>query len=164
MKTQHIILSCLLVCSTLLVNAQKYPFKSDDKATLKVWGECGMCKKKIEKSAISAGATAAEWNEDTKMLSFSYNNKKTTPVKIEQSIAAAGYDTKNITASQQAYNKLPECCHYERKDAAKQVSACCDKSSNCVKADGCCKGGECSKDHTACTESNSCKSGDCCKS
>ncbi len=34
--------------------------------TIKVWGNCGMCEKKIEKAALKAGASTAEWSERTK--------------------------------------------------------------------------------------------------
>ena len=34
--------------------------------TIKVWGNCGMCKTTIEKAAKKAGATKATWNEDSK--------------------------------------------------------------------------------------------------
>ena len=35
--------------------------------TIKVWGNCGMCKTKIEKAAKAAGASTANWNEETKI-------------------------------------------------------------------------------------------------
>ncbi len=90
--------------------------------TLKVSGECGMCKKKIEKAAKEAGATYAVWDKETKILSLKYDDKVTSLDKIQQKIADGGYDTPKFKATDEAYNKLEECCQYERapgKDANK---------------------------------------------
>ena len=44
---------------------------------LKVSGECGMCKKKIEKAAKEGGASYALWDVDTKILTIKYNSATT---------------------------------------------------------------------------------------
>ena len=109
--------------------------------TFKVSGECGMCKSKIEKAAKSAGATHAVWSVDEKTLTVKYNSTSTNTAKIQEAIAGVGYDTPKYKATDEAYNKLHECCKYERvKDEAKE----------------CCKDGKCSK------EGHDGK--DCCKS
>jgi copper chaperone CopZ len=97
--------------------AQKATVK---KETIKVWGNCGMCQKKIEKAAKAAGATTASWNEDSKELKVSYNPAKSSSEKIQQSIAKTGYDTQDFTADDKAYTKLSPCCHYDRKAAPVQ--------------------------------------------
>lgn len=79
-------------------------------------GNCGMCKKNIEKSAMDAGATYAFWNKKTKMLNVKFDPSKTSQEQIENKIAAKGYDTQNVKASDEAYQKLEECCQYERKE------------------------------------------------
>jgi len=38
----------------------------------------------------------------------------TTALKIEQAVAAKGYDTKDVKATEAAYKKLDECCQYDR--------------------------------------------------
>lgn len=117
MKTPSVLLSFLfIIVASFSVNAQKKT--GTVKETFKVWGECGMCKKTIEKAAKDSGATAATWNEDTKQLTVTYKAGKTSNEKIQQAIAAAGYDTRDLTADNAAYDKLHECCHYERKDGA----------------------------------------------
>jgi len=83
--------------------------------TIKVWGNCGMCKETIEKSAIKAGASTADWNEDSKELKVSFNDKKTSSQKIQKRIAKSGYDTQDFVASDKAYNALHGCCKYDRK-------------------------------------------------
>ncbi|MFN8243756.1 MAG: heavy metal-binding domain-containing protein [Ferruginibacter sp.] len=106
---------CIFSVNTLLAQTKK--------ETIKVWGNCGMCKKVIEKAAKTAGATAASWNEDSKELNVTYNEKKTSAAKIQQSIANAGYDTQDFAASNAAYMKLPACCHYERKTTTETPAA-----------------------------------------
>lgn len=83
--------------------------------TMKVSGECGMCKKNIEKAAKDAGATYAVWNQDSKILALKYSSKSTSSEKIQQKIADAGYDTPKFKATDEAYNKLEECCQYDRE-------------------------------------------------
>jgi copper chaperone CopZ len=127
------------------------------KETVKVWGNCGMCEKTIETAAKEAGATEADWNTDTKMLTVAFKPKKTNLSRIEQAIAASGYDTQHFTAPDEVYNKLHGCCQYDRKN---QTSAATAKEASC------CKDGKCSKDHGNCAKCEKCKEGncaDCCK-
>jgi periplasmic mercuric ion binding protein len=93
--------------------AQKGAIK---KETVKVWGNCGMCKAKIEKAAKSAGATKASWNEESKMLQVTYSTSKSSNAKIQEAIAKTGYDTQDYTADNTAYTKLHGCCQYDRKE------------------------------------------------
>ena len=138
MKAQSIILSVFVLFASFAVNAQAVK-----KETIKVWGNCGMCKKTIEKSAIAGGATSADWNTETKVLTVSYNTKKTNNKKIQQSVAASGYDTQDVTGSNEAYDKLHGCCKYDRKQetsaAAKDDKSCCDGEDKADKS--CCKDG-----------------------
>ena len=84
--------------------------------TVTVNGNCGTCKKNIEKSALAAGATSANWDKKTKFLNISYDPSVSNSAKIQTAIAAAGYDTQDYKANDSAYNKLDECCQYDRKD------------------------------------------------
>lgn len=90
--------------------------------TIKVWGNCGMCKTTIEKSAKKGGAKTANWNEDSKDLVVTYSENKTSSVKIQEAIAKSGYDTRDFTADNNAYDNLPGCCKYDRKEAATKVA------------------------------------------
>lgn len=112
--------------------------------TIKVWGNCGMCKSTIEKAAKKAGAKKADWNEDTKELKVTYAVNKTTSEKIQQSIANSGYDTQDFTAVQSAYDNLHNCCKYDRKadatEATEAVYACpmkCEKDKTYDKPGKC---------------------------
>lgn len=87
---------------------------------IKVWGNCEMCKTKIEKAAKSAGASDAMWNEEAKILTVTYTTSKTSNKKIQEKVAAAGYDTQDATATDAAYKNLPGCCQYDRKAKEKK--------------------------------------------
>jgi copper chaperone CopZ len=75
-----------------------------------------MCETRIEKAVLAIdGVTAADWNKETKMIEVSFDESKTDLEKIQKAIADAGHDTDKYSASDETYNKLPGCCHYERK-------------------------------------------------
>jgi len=106
----------------LSIFAAKFSFAQDSlsKETIKVWGNCGTCKKHIEKAAKSAGAVTANWNQDSKQLKVSFDPAKTSSITIQQAIAKAGYDTQDFKGDDKAYGNLDGCCQYERKATAKK--------------------------------------------
>ena len=166
MKTYKI-LSIAVICLSLTFSSFAQKSKTE---TIKVSGNCGMCKKKIETAAKNAGATTADWNADEKVLSVKYNSKSTNNAKIQEAVAATGYDTQDFKASDESYNKLHGCCKYDRgsamKDGDKKMScstegadgkACCKKDGT-MKMD-CCKDGKCTKEgHDG---KDCCKGGKC---
>jgi len=86
--------------------------------TFKVYGNCGMCKKRIEGALKDVkGIQSANWNVDTKMLAVSYDESKTSLNKIHQKVADVGHDTDKIKAKDEVYNNLMGCCQYERPKA-----------------------------------------------
>ena len=102
------------------VNAQsgKETLNSRTKSeTFKVYGECGMCKKRIEKAATTVeGVQSVSWNEDTQMLTLKYDLfKKEAVENVQKKIASVGHDTEKYKADDAAYANLPTCCHYQRK-------------------------------------------------
>lgn len=128
----------------LLLAVANFSFAQTTKTeTIPVSGNCGMCKKTIEKAAKTAGVATADWNAETKMLSVTYKDPATSSEKIQQAIAAAGYDTRDLKADDKAYDKLPACCKYERAVSTK--ASCCD-SDKCGKSENCCAGMDCCKD------------------
>ncbi len=85
-------------------------------ARFQVWGNCGMCKKTIEKAAKGVdGVASADWNVDTHQFTVAFDPAKTSAEKVHQAIAAAGYDTDQVRGNDTAYNNLHGCCQYERK-------------------------------------------------
>lgn len=92
--------------------------KSDAKAkteTIKVAGNCGMCKTRIEKAAKTEGVSSASWDSKTKLLTVSYDPSKTSTDALAKKVAAVGHDAGNYKADDKVYEALPACCHYERK-------------------------------------------------
>lgn len=85
---------------------------------IKVLGNCGMCKKKIESALKVPGISAADWNKTTKVLTVSYDSTKISNQQVQQKVAAVGYDTEKVKATKEAYEKLPECCQYDRSGKA----------------------------------------------
>lgn len=110
MKTKLLIATALCLGFNIAAIAQSNAIKAE----YKVAGNCGMCEKTIEKAAKLKGVTNADWNVNTKMLSVTYNKKKTSEDAILKKIAYAGYDNEKYLAPDEAYSKLHECCKYER--------------------------------------------------
>ena len=85
-------------------------------AMVKVWGNCGMCKKTIEASiADMEGLSVGKWDVDKKVLHVEFDSTKTSLDKISLAVAGSGYDTEFHTAADDAYNGLHSCCQYDRK-------------------------------------------------
>lgn len=147
----------------LLSFAQVSFAQSTKRDTLDVAGVCGMCKKKIETAAKSAGASFASWSPDTRKLAVSYSNAANA-AKIQQAVAAAGYDTRAVKATDAAYAALHECCKYDRTATA---TADCCADGKCTKDAACCKDGQCAKTADCCAKAENgtcCEPGaDCCK-
>lgn len=83
--------------------------------TIKVYGECGMCKSRIQKTLRVDGISAATWDTETKLLTVTYNPKTISNDYIQKKVAAIGHDTDKYQADHNVYDKLPGCCKYERK-------------------------------------------------
>jgi hypothetical protein len=136
-----------VICSFICCSNQAFAQTNLKEETIKVWGNCGMCKETIETAATKAGASTAVWNEETKELKVSYAGNKTDAKKIQQKIANSGYDTQDYSAPDKVYNKLHGCCKYERKAAS--VAACCSNNS-CGTSTDTCKADKCCKDKSCC--------------
>jgi len=79
-----------------------------------VRGNCGMCKKTIEKAVNKVeGVASANWDVDKKKIDVSFDDSKTDEMAIHNAIAASGYDTEKVAGSEEAYSNLPGCCKYE---------------------------------------------------
>lgn len=161
MKTIKIysLFSLFLAVTVLSLPVNSFAQKTKSE-TFNVSGECGMCKKKIEKAAKEAGASNAVWNQQTKILSVTYNVANTSASTIQQKIAAVGYDTPQYKATNDAYEALDQCCQYTRE--IKKESCC---GSKCEMQDGKCLDQAACKDKGCCGGSDACKdmSMGCCK-
>jgi copper chaperone CopZ len=103
----------LVLVLTLLVTTITFAQNKTAKASIEVDGVCMMCKERIEKAAIKAkGVKSAIWNVETHELKLIYDERKTNLKVIQQSIADVGHDTKEIKATDEAYNSVHPCCMY----------------------------------------------------
>ena len=137
MKTKTIFIAAVLFCSYQNGNAQcgghshdaasnkheKSETKKDivlSSATFKVYGNCSMCKNRIENALMVDGVANRYWNVDTKMMEVKYEPSKISEEKIHSLIAGAGHDTEKVKAKDETYNNLPGCCQYERASTKKE--------------------------------------------
>ena len=110
MKTVKIIIVALLA---IALGSYSYAQTSTSKTeTIKVSGNCEMCKARIEKAAKLDGVSKAEWSTKTKMLSVTFDPAKTNMEQVGKKVAAAGHDTEKVKATDAVYDKLPGCCKY----------------------------------------------------
>ncbi|MGJ8592215.1 MAG: heavy-metal-associated domain-containing protein [Aquaticitalea sp.] len=109
----------LVLVLTLLVTTLTFAQNKNARASIEVDGVCLMCKERIEKASIKAkGVKSAIWNVETHELKLIYDERKTDLKTIQQSIADVGHDTKEIKATDEAYNSVHPCCMY-RDEAVK---------------------------------------------
>jgi copper chaperone CopZ len=128
------------------------------KEKFKVYGNCGMCESRIEAAAKSIdGVSTADWDKDTKMIAISYDESKTDVHKIHMAIAKVGHDTDMHRASDEVYNSLPGCCHYDRTPSIKESDI---NSHDHSKGKGHDHGQ--GHDHSGCTKPESGTSSSCC--
>lgn len=113
MKTKAIYLTMVLALMSLTT-----AFGQVKTEKFKVYGNCGMCKNRIEKAANSVdGVSSADWNKDTKMIEVSFDASIINVHKVHMAIAEAGHDTDMHKAKDETYNALPGCCQYDREEA-----------------------------------------------
>jgi len=117
MKTKILSIVALFMFGAIAV------FAVNKTESFKVYGNCEMCKARIEKAAKSVdGVSVADWSVETKMLALTFDNSKTDVHKVQEAIAKVGHDTDMQRATDEAYNKVSGCCKYERsKSETKEV-------------------------------------------
>ena len=115
---RFIVIAIMAVISCVFTFAQTHDHSqmtSTKTESIKVLGNCDMCKARIEKAAKIPGVSRAEWNIDTKVLTLVYDSSTVKVDDVQKGIAAVGHDTEKYRAEDKVYNNLPSCCHYERK-------------------------------------------------
>ena len=114
MKTKVLSLVALFMLGTVSV------FAAGKNEKIEVKGNCEMCEKRIEVAALKVeGVIKADWDKTTKKLKVTFDDAKTSTDKIETAVAKVGNDTPNHKAADDVYNKLPDCCKYERAEPKK---------------------------------------------
>jgi hypothetical protein len=109
------IFNLLIVLSLVLSSTSGFAqIKNTKTETVKIFGNCDMCKTSIEKSGNLKNVAIVSWNKDSKMAEITFDSKKTNRNEILKRIALAGYDSDEYLAPDSAYAQLAECCKYER--------------------------------------------------
>jgi copper chaperone CopZ len=108
-----------LLLSVTLANAQ---IKNKTTETVKINGNCGMCKKTIETAANIDKVAKVDWNANTKIATITYDKKKTNIDVILKRVAEAGYDNEKFVAPNAVYNQLHGCCQYGRENLAVKIT------------------------------------------
>ena len=112
MNSLNKIMMAIIVLLSGVANAQ---IKNSKTESVKIFGNCGMCKTKIEKAGNLKNIAEVDWNADTKMATLTYDENKTNQDEILKRIALVGYDSEKFLAPTDAYSKLPGCCQYDRE-------------------------------------------------
>lgn len=87
-----------------------------------VRGNCGMCKKTIEKAVNAVdGVSKVVWDVDKKKIDVSFDDAIINEMAIHHAIASSGYDTEKVTGDLEAYNNLPGCCQYDHEMVMNQM-------------------------------------------
>jgi cation transport ATPase len=106
-----------------LISAITFAQEKNKKLTMEVDGKCDMCKMRIEKAALGVkGVKYALWDIPSHQLSLIIDERKTDPMKIKTAMVAVGHDTKELKATEEAYNSVHPCCKYreDNTDDSKQ--------------------------------------------
>ena len=82
-------------------------------ATTEFWvrGNCDMCRETIEKALNGVeGVSEASYDVDAKMATVTFDSTVSGKMDFHNAVAAAGYETRLVQASGDAYTNLPKCC------------------------------------------------------
>lgn len=91
--------------------------KKEEQVQIKTSAVCKMCKSTIEKQlSFEKGVKTSNLDVDSKIVTVTYNPKKTDVNRIKKAITESGYDADEVLAQEKAYNNLDPCC---KKDAHK---------------------------------------------
>lgn len=111
MKSISKIMAVMMLLVSLIYTAQ---IKNAKTETVKISGNCDMCKSTIEKTGNVKNVAKVNWDKETKMATLTYDASKTDQQEILKRIAQAGYDSDSFYAPDDVYAKLPSCCQYKR--------------------------------------------------
>ena len=104
-------LKTILAIAMLGIFSEKTFASQDTTITIKTSAQCESCKKRIENNmAFAKGVKKVSLDVDTKVLTLTYDKKKTSTEKLKKSVAKIGYDADELPADKKAYDKLPKCC------------------------------------------------------
>ena len=77
-SSKKIMMAMLLLLSITISNAQ---ISNEKTEKIKIFGNCGMCKKTIEKAGNVSDIAIVKWDKETSMATITYDAKKPTKKK-----------------------------------------------------------------------------------
>lgn len=101
------------VFAVLFLSIFSLAFRADPPLEVKIKTSaiCEMCKERIEKQlAFTKGVTESNLDLKDKVVTITFNPKKTDIAKLKKAINDAGYDADETVANEKSYDKLPSCC------------------------------------------------------
>ncbi|MEJ7736505.1 MAG: heavy-metal-associated domain-containing protein [Chitinophagaceae bacterium] len=110
MKKIKLILLLLAGFTTVsLAQVKKKPVETITIKTPSV--QCEMCKNRVERSmAREEGVSKTVVDYKRKTTKVTYYTDRTNIENIKTAIANVGYDADDVTANNESYKKLPNCC------------------------------------------------------
>ncbi|MBU2949105.1 heavy-metal-associated domain-containing protein [Tamlana agarivorans] len=103
----------VIIVFMFLVGTVSFAQNKNARTSIEVDGVCLMCKTRIEKACFKTkGVKSAVWNVKTHELALIYDERKTDVETIKASVLAVGHDTKDLKATDEAYNSVHPCCKY----------------------------------------------------
>ncbi len=109
------LIKSLVVIAAILSFSFAPQGEKKERATFTVYGECGMCEKRIENAVNEMeGVSWADWELETLELTVKFDPSVVTLDEIKQKAAEVGHDTEDVRATEESYEGLHACCKYER--------------------------------------------------
>ena len=101
----------------MLLMTVSFAQEKNKKMSFEVDGKCEMCKARIEKAALGVkGVKYALWDIPSHELSLIIDERRTDPMKIKTALVGVGHDTKELKATDEAYDSVHPCCKYRDDD------------------------------------------------
>jgi len=107
----------ILGIAMMILTTVSFAQEKNKKMSFEVDGKCEMCKVRIEKAALGVkGVKYALWDIPSHELSLIIDERKTDPMKIKTALVDVGHDTKELKATDEAYDNVHPCCKYRDDD------------------------------------------------
>ncbi len=114
-KLRFLVFTVFFTIFLLPINEAAAQGRNVEEVEFTVLGNCGMCKDRIERAALSVrGVRSANWDQEKQMLTLAFRSDRTDQETIERAIAKAGHDTENFITDEETHANLHHCCIYPR--------------------------------------------------
>lgn len=100
----------LLMCVMAAINLPAQKIETTE-VEFKVYGNCNMCKNRIENSLNIKGIEKVKWNKATKILTVVFDDLIEVD-SLHKLVSLSGHDTELYKTDNETYKKLPKCCLY----------------------------------------------------